>query len=333
MRPFTLSRAADAAEAVSMLAEGGGSAAYHAGGTTLVDLMKLGVMTPDRVVDIGRLRQQRAAIEESRNGITIGALATMAEVAAHEGVARRFPLVVSALHQAASGQLRAMATMGGNLLQRTRCPWFRDVASACNRREPGSGCPAIGGPARELAVLGRSEHCIAAYPGDLAVALAAIDAEVSVRGVGGDERRLPVSGLHRLPGATPHVETVLKPGDLVTALHLPGEGWPASVYVKLRDRASYAFALASCAAALRMKGDRIADVRLALGGLATVPWRCRDAEDALRGSTWDDDGIEDAARLCLRGAVEDGPSGFKAELGRRAVIRALKDARALSTPA
>jgi len=329
VKPFTLERASDATDAVRRFHEPGGGprSVYHAGGTSLVDLMQLGVMEPDRLVDILDLRTAHAGVAADARGVTIGALATMSEVAAHPEIRARWPAVASALDQAASAQLRNVATIGGNLLQRTRCTYFRDRDSPCNKREPGAGCAAMGGRTRELAVLGTSPHCIANYPGDLAVALVALDATVNILGVDGVERTLPVEALHRAPGDRPDVETMLAPGELITAVGIPDGAWDTSLYLKVRDRASYAFALASAAVAIRFEQGRVADVRIALGGLATRPWRCREAETALRGRSLDVSSAEACAALCLKGAEVDEERAFKVELGRRTVIRALLSTR------
>ncbi len=303
--------------------------AYLAGGTTVVDLLKLGVLTPRVLVDLTALSDSLAEISVDADGLSVGALATMAEVAAHPDVARAHPAVVQAIGSAASAQLRNVATIGGNLLQRTRCPYFRDGVSACNKRAPGSGCTAVGGDTRGLAVLGTSDACLANYPGDLAVALTALDASVSVATADGGAYELPVADLYRLPGDRPDLETVLAPGDLVTAVRVPDGGWQASVYVKVRDRASYAFALTSAAVALRSQPDgRIADVRVVLGGLAARPWRCREAEELLRGGPLTPETAAAAAATCLVDARVDQARAFAVELGRRTVVRALLDAHA-----
>lgn len=316
-----VTRAADAADALRRF---GAGAQFVAGGTTLVDLMKLGVAAPARLVDLLDLRAEHAGIVAGPDGASIGALATMAEVAAHPAIRARWTAVAEALDQSASPQIRNMATIGGNLLQRTRCAGFRDLAAACNKRAPGSGCTArAGGRTRELAILGTSPHCVASYPGDLAVALVALDAGVTVLGADGGWRSLAVEALHRAPGDRPDLETVLAPGELVLAVHLPERGWDRSAYLKLRDREAYAVALASVAVALRMEGARVAELRLALGGLASRPWRCRAAEAAVQGRILDRELAEHAAALCLEGAETDAERAFKVELGRRAVTRAL----------
>ena len=332
MRPFRLERATDPSDAVGRFGEAktgepDGSTVYCAGGTTVVDLMKLDVLRPERLIDLLALRSTHAAMTPDDKGLDIGALATMSEVAAHPDTRARYTAVASAIDQSASAQLRNVATIGGNLLQRTRCPYFRDGQSPCNKREPGAGCSAIGGETRGLAILGTSEHCVANYPGDLAVALVAFDAVVTVLNPCGETRAIAVEDLYRLPGDRPDLETHLKRGDLITSIRLPRSAWQASAYVKVRDRASYAFALASAAVALRLDGEsRVEDVRIVLGGLAAKPWRCRDAELALRGRAVDDGSIGEVADLCLAGARVDDAQAFKVELGRRTAMRALLDA-------
>jgi xanthine dehydrogenase YagS FAD-binding subunit len=324
MIPFLFERAADAADASRRFAAAPG-AHYIAGGTTLVDLMQVGVAAPARLVEILDLRGTCAAVEVDAAGATIGALATMAEVAAHPAIRAGWTAASQALDQAASAQIRNAATIGGTLLQRTRCSGFRDPASACNKRQPGSGCAALaGGHTRDLAVFGTSPHCIASYPGDLAVALLALDAQVTVLEADGETRRsMAIEALHRSPGDRPDLDTTLAPGELILGVHLPAGGWDRSVYLKLRDRDSYAFALVSAAVALRLEEGRVVDLRIALGGLASRPWRCRSAEAALRGRVLDRALAEDAAALCLDGAEADAERAFKVELGRRVVTRAL----------
>jgi len=324
MTPFAFERAVDAADAATRFAAAPG-AHYIAGGTAVVDLMKLGVQAPARLVEILDLRDSWAKVEVDAEGATIGALATMAEVGAHPAIRARWTAASQALDQAASAQIRNAATIGGTLLQRTRCSGFRDPASACNKRQPGSGCAALaGGHTRDLAVLGTSPHCIASYPGDLAVALLALDAQVTVlESDGHTRRRVAVEDLHRAPGDRPDLDTTLAPGELILAVHMPERGWDRSVYIKMRDRDSYAFAQASAAVAMRLEHGRVADLRIALGGLASRPWRCPAAEAALRGRVLDRAAAEHAAALCLEGAEVDAERAFKLELGRRVVTRAL----------
>lgn len=326
MRPFSYQTAADADQAVRAASVSG--AAFLAGGTGLLDLMKLDVMRPRQVVDINRLAGQHAAIRADAPGLSIGALARMSDVAAHPDVARQYPVIAQSLLLAASSQLRNMASIGGNVLQRTRCSYFRDTSwAACNKREPGSGCAAIGGVNRQHAVLGVSEHCIASYPGDLAAALIALDASVAVQGPGG-ARTVRFAELHRRPGATPELETTLEPGELITAFQVPaGPHTARSLYLKVRDRESYAFAAASAAVALDIQDGIVRDARVALGGVATTPWRSVAAEQVLRGQTLDEATAVRAAVAAFEGAHTSGGNDFKPELGRRTLTRALLQAR------
>ena len=289
MHPFTLERPRDLAAALALRAQAGRNdapAEYIAGGTDMVQLLQEYVRRPERLVSLAGLLDNR--IEVGPQGLRLGAAATMAEVAAHPAVIEQFPVIAEALLNSASPQVRNQATMGGNLLQRTRCPYFRDVGyAACNKRAPGSGCAAIGGENRWHAVLGTSENCIAANASDLAVALVALDASVEVRGAGG-ERTVPLADFHRLPGDTPHIETVLEPGEVIAAITVPAN--PAarrSHYLKVRDRASFEFAVVSAAVALDMDGARIRQARVALGGVGTKPWRVPRVEAALAGASLD----------------------------------------------
>jgi xanthine dehydrogenase YagS FAD-binding subunit len=293
MTPFSYVRATDAATAVAEVSASRG-AAYLAGGTNLVDHLRLGVIHPERLVDISRLPLDR--VERTDNGgLRIGATVRNADLAADPVVRRDHPVLAQALLAGATGQIRNAATTGGNLLQRTRCSYFQDVSTPCNKREPGSGCSAITGYARMHAVLGASEHCIATHPSDMAVALAALDADVEVLGATG-ARTVPLSGLYRLPGDAPHLDTTLEPGDLVTAVVLPPMPMARrSAYRKVRERASYAFALVSVAAALDVRDGTVADVRIALGGVAHRPWRARIAEEALRGGPATEAAFREAA--------------------------------------
>ncbi|MEU6721881.1 xanthine dehydrogenase family protein subunit M [Nonomuraea sp. NPDC046802] len=319
MNPFSYVTAADTPSAVALAAEG---ATYLAGGTNLVDLMRQGVETPERLVDITRL--PLAGIEDlPGGGLRIGALARNTRVAADPRIRARYPLLAQAIVNGASPQLRNRATVGGNLLQRTRCPYFYDRHSACNKRRPGAGCDALGGFNRTHAVLGASESCLAVHPSDMCVALAALDAVVNIAG----RDPVPLVDLHRLPGETPHVETVLRPGELVTSIDLPPARHGHGVYLKVRDRASYAFALVSVAALVRMEAGRADTVRLALGGVAAKPWRAYEAERLLTGTTLDDADIDLAARAALADARPREHNTFKIELARRLIRRALKGAR------
>jgi xanthine dehydrogenase YagS FAD-binding subunit len=319
VKPFTYTRPMDANGAIASAAADG--AAYLAGGTTLVDLARLGVMQPARLVDIGRL--PLAGIESVGDGLRIGALATNAAVASDPDVLRRFPALAQALLAGASPQIRNMATVGGNLLQRTRCPYFRDPATRCNKRTPGSGCDAIGGYARSHAVLGTSAQCIATHASDMAVALVALDATVRVRTATG-ERTLAITDLHTDPGDHPEIETRLVPGELIIAVELPARPFAArSTYVKVRDRAAFAFALASAAVALHLEGGEIREARIALGGVATRPWRSTEAEAVLAGQRPTPDVFRAAADAALSAAKPQPDNAFKIELARRTIRRAL----------
>jgi len=323
MNRFDYVQPATLDEAVAAASEPG--AAYLAAGTNLVDLMKTGAMRPDRLVDITRLADLSAIEELPDGGLRIGAMVRNSDLAHDPRLAGRFPMVAEALLSGASAQLRNAATVGGNLVQRTRCPYFADPSNACNKREPGAGCDAKGGESRSHAVLGFSEACIATNPSDFCVPLVALDATVEIAGSTG-RREVALDEFHLLPGSTPERETVLEPGDLVTAVRLPGEaaGYGArSRYVKLRDRTSYAFALVSVAAALRIEDGRIADARLALGGVAAKPWRARAAETVLKGAAPDPDAFAEAAEAALAEARPSGDNAFKIDLARRVVRRAL----------
>lgn len=334
MRPFAYERAADAAEAGRLGRDTGqGQTAapvqFLAGGTTLIDLMKLDVLRPERVVDINALEASHGRIEADADGLRLGALARMSTAADHPAVRRDYPVIAQALDLAASPQLRNMASLGGNLLQRTRCPYFRDTSwKACNKRRPGSGCAAIGGYNRNHAVLGVDDSCISQYPGDLAVALIALDAELELEGQ--HARRLPVAELHRPPAGRPDVETTLEPGEVITAIRVPAGPWTRrSLYLKVRDRASYEFAIASAAVALDLDGDTVRQARIGLGGMAYRPWRAREAEAVLQGHALTPELAETAAAHALDGAVTHGHNAYKPELGRRTLVRALLEARRL----
>jgi xanthine dehydrogenase YagS FAD-binding subunit len=326
MNRFAYVRAGDVATAVAEAA-GDPTARFIAGGTNLLDLMKENVERPGRVIDITRLAL-RDIEPLPDGGLRLGALATNAEVAYHRDVERRYPLLSEAILAGASPQLRNMASVGGNLMQRTRCAYFYDTATPCNKREPGTGCSAIAGYNRYHAILGASEHCIATHPSDMCVALAALDAVVRLTGPDGD-RAVPFADFHRLPGDAPHVDTTKRPDEIITAVDLPPEGFAARyAYVKIRDRASYAFALVSVAAALRMGGGTIEDARLAMGGVAHKPWRDSAAEGALRAQSPTAAAFRHAAETLLRDARGFAQNAFKIELGKRAVVRALEDAAA-----
>ena len=296
---------------------------FLAGGTLLVDLMKLGVETPSDLVDVNDL--PLAAIEKVAEGLKVGALSRNSDLAHHPLVKAEFPVLSEALLSGASPQLRNMATLGGNLMQRTRCSYFRDLAyEACNKRKPGSGCAALGGWTRYHAVLGTSDQCIAAHPSDMAVALVALDATVHVAGSKG-ARAIPIVDFHVVPGAHPEIETVLAPGEMITHVLIPDAPFAKrSRYVKARDRASYAFALASAAVALHVDGGIIKAARLALGGLGTKPWRSKEAEQKLEGQRPSRDLYRAAAEAALAGATTKKDNAFKVELGKRTLARALE---------
>jgi xanthine dehydrogenase YagS FAD-binding subunit len=326
VRPETIS------EAVAAACEPG--AAYLAAGTNLLDLMKGGVARPSRLVDVSRLPGLDRIEHLPAGGVRIGALVRNADLARDPVFARRFPAIAEALLSGASAQLRNAATVGGNLLQRTRCAYFYDVASACNKREPGAGCEARGGETRLHAVLGWSESCIATNPSDFCVPLVAFDAVVEIEGKSG-RREIPLENFHRLPGASPERESELEPGELIVAVRLPAEAAAFSAharYLKVRERTSYAFAVVSSAAALRIDGGKIAEARIALGGVALKPWRARAAEEALAGAKPERGALREAAETALADARPSGDNAFKIELARRVVTRALLLAAA-GTPA
>ncbi|WP_406204412.1 FAD binding domain-containing protein [Streptomyces decoyicus] len=322
MRAISYTRATDVPAAVAAVTSDPGSS-YLAGGTTEVDLLRLDVLRPHRLVDINRL--PLAGIEDrSDGGLLIGALARMSEVAEARPVVERFPMLSQALLLGASAQLRNMASMGGNLMQRVRCSYYRDPESACNKRVPGSGCSALEGVHRGHAILGTSEHCIATHPSDMAVALVALDAVVHVEGTKGS-RTIPVDDFFLLPEDTPEREHPLTPGELITAIEVPPVPMARrSLYLKVRDRESYEFALASAAVALALEDGVIREARLALGGVATKPWRAHRAEDILVGERADVEVFVRAAAAELAPAVTRPMNGFKAELARRTLVRALQ---------
>ena len=330
MHPFTLERPRDLATALALGAQAGRNdapAEYIAGGTDMVQLLQEYARRPERLVSLAGLLDNR--IDVGPQGLRLGAAATMAEVAVHPTVVERFPVISQALLESASPQVRNQATMGGNLLQRTRCPYFRDVGyAACNKRAPGSGCSAVGGENRWHAVLGTSDNCIAANPSDVAVALIALDAAVEIRGPG-RQRTVSLTDFHRLPGNTPHIETVLEPGEVIAAITVPAN--PAarrSQYLKVRDRASFEFAVVSAAVALEMDGARIRQARVALGGVGTKPWRVPRVEAALAGGSLDPAALRQAAALAADGAQGYGHNDFKIELMQRAIVRAVETAGA-----
>lgn len=329
MQPFEYSRAADEAEALKS-----GAAAktkFIAGGTNLVDLMKAGVMAPEKVVDINALGM--STIERVDGGVRIGSLVRMSDAAAHPLIAQGFPVIAQALLLSASPQLRNAASLGGNLMQRVRCPYFRELLwTPCNKREPGSGCSAREGENRMHAVLGTSEACIATHPSDFAVALAALDGVITLRSgksarAGADDtRQVAATDFHLLPGKTPHLEHDIKQGELITSIFVPDAPHAArSSYLKVRDRASYEFALTSAAVALDVNGGTIRSARIALGGVATKPWRSRDAEAALVGKPAKAETFRAAADVAMRDARGYGQNDFKIDLGKRTLVRALSD--------
>jgi len=329
MNNFGYSRATDVADAIRQVAADP-AAKFIAGGTNLVDLMKYDVERPARLVDITHL-PLKSVEETADGGVRIGALVPNSDLAYHPVIADRYPLLASAILAGASQQLRNMASTAGNLLQRTRCFYFYDVATPCNKREPGSGCAAINGINRINAILGTSEACIATHPSDMCVALAALEAKVHVAGPAGT-RSIAFTDFHRLPENAPHIDTTLAPDEIITAIELPQKGFARNYsYLKIRDRASYAFALVSVAAALEIDGGRIKEARVALGGVAHKPWRRIDAEAALRGEAPDRSLFAKAADILLKGAKGFSHNAFKIGLARRAILRTLTQA-ANATP-
>jgi xanthine dehydrogenase YagS FAD-binding subunit len=323
MNRFDYLKPASLSEAVAAAAVPG--SAYLAGGTNLLDLMKVGVARPERVIDIGRLPGLDAIEWLPDGGVRVGALVRNADLAYDERFQRTFPAIAEALLSGASAQLRNAATVGGNLMQRTRCAYFHDLASACNRRAPGSGCDALHGENRLHAVLGWSEHCIATHPSDLCVPLAALDAVVEIEGPAGS-REIELDALHLLPGDTPERETALERGEMIVALRLPASAAAFSAnarYLKLRERTSYAFAVVSAAAALRLEGGVVSEARIGLGGVAAKPWRARAAEASLAGAAPSEQAFATAADLAVADARPSGDNAFKIELARRIVVRAL----------
>jgi xanthine dehydrogenase YagS FAD-binding subunit len=327
VKTFEFVRPADAASAIAAAGEAktaqqSADLRFLAGGTTLVDLMKLNVETPARVLDINRMPFDKIETM-SDGGLKIGATVRNSDLANHPTVQKDYAVLSQAILQGASAQIRNMATTAGNLLQRTRCVYFRDTAMACNKREPGSGCSAINGFNRSLAILGTSEHCIATNPSDMCVAMAALEATIHVQGTQGT-REIPIGDFHLLPGDTPHRETVLEPGDLITHVTLPPPiAGSKQVYLKLRDRASYEFALASAAVVMKVMGGNMSRVRIALGGVGTKPWRLPEAEAALVGQPANAANFRKAAEAALRDAKPQSENGFKIELAKRCLTHAL----------
>ncbi|RWB05430.1 MAG: xanthine dehydrogenase family protein subunit M [Mesorhizobium sp.] len=336
MRPFIYERPTSVSAAIAMASRPdtvhvpptGADRQFIAGGTNLADYMKLGVARPERLLDLNTLAEpalRQIRIDDDK--IRFGALVRMGEAADNNDVRRRCPVLADSLKFAASGQLRNMASLGGNVLQRTRCEYFREISWPCNKREPGSGCAAMEGSNRQHAVLGTSDACIATYHGDFAQALVALDATVDVEGSRG-RRTLTFAKLHRRPGETPDIETDLAADELITAIEVPLARWASrSRYLKIRDRESYAFALASAAVALDMDGETVRSARIALGGLATVPWRAREAEDALQGKVLDEATAQEAAEAAFADARPREHNAFKIPLGKRTLVRALLETR------
>jgi xanthine dehydrogenase YagS FAD-binding subunit len=329
MNNFGYSRASDVADAVRQVAADP-AAKFIAGGTNLIDLIKEHVARPSRLIDITHLPLDK--VEQTRDGgLRIGALVPNSDLAYHPQIEARYPLLGSAILAGASQQLRNMASTGGNLLQRTRCLYFYDTTTPCNKREPGSGCSAIGGINRMHAILGTSEHCIATHPSDMCVALAVLEARVLVSGSGG-ERSIDFGDFHRLPGDAPHLDSNLRADEIITAIELPAKGFARNyTYLKVRDRLSYAFALVSVAAALELDGETIIEARFALGGVAHKPWRNPEAEAQLQGARVTSKNFTRAAEAVLRDARGFGHNDFKIEVARRAMVRALTQA-ARGTP-
>lgn len=342
MRPFTYVRISEPGAAVSAVANaptaapaihGMQPAQYLAGGTNILDCMKLDVMRPAELVDINALEGAYGGIEAGPQGLRLGALARMSQAEAHPAVRRDYPVIAQSLQLAASAQLRNMASLGGNVLQRTRCSYFRDTSyAACNKRSPGSGCSALDGVNRTHALFGTSERCIATYPGDFAQALMALGATVELLGPAG-ARVIRFEDLHLPYGESPHIETTLKPGELITSFFVPAAAWTrCSLYLKVRDRRSYAYALTSAAVALDLKpGREVGEARIALGGVASRPWRAHAAEEALRGRRLDEAAARSAADIAFADARPQGQNTFKVELGKRTLVRALLAAAAMET--
>ncbi|MBW3128778.1 FAD binding domain-containing protein [Hymenobacter profundi] len=304
------------------------SSAFIAGGTTLIDLMKLNVENHDQLIDVNMLPFK--GIEQSNDGLRIGALERMSDVGEHKLIVEQYPAISQSLLLAASAQLRNMASIGGNILQRTRCPYFRDTAFPCNKREPGTGCPAKEGDNRNLAILGTSDACIAtSYPGDLSVALIALDAVLTLENAKGKQRRVPISEFYRLPGKTPHIENTLEADELIVAVTVPkAEHARKSLYMKVRDRASYAYALTSAAVGLDVQGGTIRSARVALGGVGAQPWRSKEAEQMLVGKPANESTFRAAAAAAVRGAQPYEHNAFKIEMVQNTLVRALTEVAA-----
>ncbi len=339
MRPFTYTSASNTTAAVRAADAASRSTPSHVeapvqylyGGTNLLDLMKLDVMRPSVLVDINPLASDPAAsrVVATEHGLRIGTAVTMAEAANDATIRRDYPVIADTLLLAASSGLRNMASLGGNMLQRTRCAYFRDTSiPQCNKRQPGSGCAALTGTNRTHAVLGVSDHCIASYPGDFAQALMALDAVLEIQGAGG-MRAIPFTELHVEPGATPHVETTLKPSELIVAINVPAGATRRSTYVKVRDRQSYAYGLATAAVVLDEDGEVVRRVRIALGGVATTPWRASEAEAMLVGKPLTETNARAAADIAFAGAITHGHNAYKVPLGKATLVRALLQAKGM----
>lgn len=342
MRPFTYARADSAASALQAYGQIATTVSeapsvhaphqYLAGGTTLIDLMKLDVMRPETVTDVNALAKAQAGkIEFGDDGLKLGALVRMSEAADHEAVKTNFPVIAQALQLAASAQIRNMASLGGNVLQRTRCSYFRDTSYPnCNKRNPGSGCAAFEGFNRAHAILGSSDQCIASYPGDFGQALIALDANVEIMGRNGP-RTIPFAELHRAPGNRPQIETTLVPGELIAGFTVPKSDWSRrSLFLKIRDRESYEFALASAAVALDMEGGNVREVRIALGGVSALPWRAKEAEAYLKGKPLNDQTLQAAGDAAFDKARPMKHNAFKVKLGKATLQRALRQAATMS---
>ena len=336
MEPFeyrregTVERILEAARATRSEVGDARSAAaqFIAGGTNMTDYMTLGVARPHVIVDINSLPADFGTIDGDQHRLRLGALVRMSEAEDHPLIKQDYPVIAQTLMAAASRQIRNMASLGGNVLQRTRCEYFREISWPCNRRRPGSGCAAVEGINRQHAVMGTSPHCIAAYPGDFAQALIALDATLETVGGPSGPRTIPFAELHRLPDDTPHLETSLAPGELITCINVPAGPWTRrSCYVKVRDRESYQFALTSAAVALHLEGDVVREVRVALGGVATIPWRAREAEAALEGRKLTEKLAMSAAAAAFAGACPRKHNAFKIPIGRETLVRALLEAQ------
>ena len=329
LREATLEGTLEAARGRPRSREGhGADARFIAGGTNLTDYMALGVMRPDVLVDVNELQERLGGIDSNKERLRLGALVRMAEAEDHPVIAREYPVIRQTLLLAASRQIRNMASLGGNVLQRTRCEYFREISWPCNKRRPGAGCAAMEGINRQHAILGTSPQCIAAYPGDFAQALIALEATVETVGGPSGPRSFPFAQLHRLPGDTPHIETSLAPGELITGYNVPAGPWTRrSCYLKIRDRDSYQFALTSAAVALELEGERVKEVRIALGGVATVPWRAREAEAVLKGNNLDEALATRAAAAAFAEAQPREHNAYKVKIGQETLVRALLQAQ------